>query len=150
MFRSPTQHEAISVATASTLTQCMSNTKLVTAKDLKDALRQDLDRGVGPQCGRSAAEPRHTKFSSPPSALMLRYAQRYTRMPRVTVILTDEQYAQVRSKAGLIPLSAWFRDLGLNAGLTVEDLRRELHEVPPGALKDVPPKKHGKHFMDTW
>ena len=123
--------------------------KTVTAKDLKDALRRDLDPGVGPQA--VALQRGQGSFSLTHShAQVLRYAQRYTRMPRVTVILTDEQYAQVRSKAGLIPLSAWFRDLGLNAGLTVEDLRRELHEVPPGALKDVPPKKHGKHFMDTW
>ena len=30
-------------------------------------------------------------------------------MKRVTVILSDEEYVQVRREAGLIPLSAWFR-----------------------------------------
>jgi hypothetical protein len=35
---------------------------------------------------------------------------------RVTVLLSDEEYTQVRSMAGLVPLSAWFRGLALNVG----------------------------------
>jgi hypothetical protein len=38
------------------------------------------------------------------------------RMPRVTVILTDEEYTQVKREAGLIPLSAWFRSKTIGAG----------------------------------
>lgn len=32
---------------------------------------------------------------------------------RVTVILTDEEYGEVKKRAGLIPLSAWFRSVAL-------------------------------------
>jgi hypothetical protein len=32
---------------------------------------------------------------------------------RVTVILTDAEYAEVKRRAGLIPLSAWFRNMAL-------------------------------------
>jgi hypothetical protein len=34
-------------------------------------------------------------------------------MKRVTVILSDDEYTQVRTKAGAVPLSRWFRDLAL-------------------------------------
>lgn len=30
---------------------------------------------------------------------------------RVTVILSDEEYAEAKRRAGLIPLSAWFRSM---------------------------------------
>jgi hypothetical protein len=36
-------------------------------------------------------------------------------MPRVTVILNEQEYAHVKSKAGLIPLSSWFRALALSS-----------------------------------
>lgn len=49
-------------------------------------------------------------------------------MPRVTVILTDAQYWDVRRKAGLIPLSAWFRDKGLEG---VPNLIEEFPELIP-------------------
>lgn len=35
-------------------------------------------------------------------------------MPRVTVILTDAQYAKFKEKAGDVPLSRWFRTLASN------------------------------------
>ena len=32
---------------------------------------------------------------------------------RITVIVTDEEYAEIRRKAGLVPLSAWIRSMVL-------------------------------------
>ena len=34
---------------------------------------------------------------------------------RVTVLLEDDEYAQVRKSAGLIPLSRWFKSLALQS-----------------------------------
>ena len=35
---------------------------------------------------------------------------------RVTVIMSEQEYALVKSKAGLIPLSRWIKDVVLNYG----------------------------------
>lgn len=34
---------------------------------------------------------------------------------RITVLLSEEEYAQVRNSAGLVPLSRWFKNLALGA-----------------------------------
>ena len=37
-------------------------------------------------------------------------------MAKVVVVLSDDELEAVRAKAGLVPLSAWFRALALGAG----------------------------------
>src|SRR5216683_253228 len=36
---------------------------------------------------------------------------------RVTVLLSNEEYAEVRMRAGLVPLSRWFKNLALGEGM---------------------------------
>ena len=45
---------------------------------------------------------------------------------RITVILNDDEYAEVRRRANLVPLSAWFRNLALGDRSVLE--RGELSE----------------------
>jgi hypothetical protein len=54
---------------------------------------------------------------------------------RVTVILSDEEYAHVRKCAGLVPLSRWFKSLAIPVEpLTVEKIRGHLKKVREVAL----------------
>ena len=52
---------------------------------------------------------------------------------RVSVLLTDEEYGIIKGKAGQVPLSRWFRDLGLGTrdarGSRVPSVRK-VAEVP--------------------
>ena len=85
---------------------------------------------VAPGVGRIPAarllSPSKTTLSlSQPALTPMRIpANKYGHMPRVTVILTAEEYTQVRSKAGLVPLSAWFRSLALNGSKAHKDVPR--------------------------
>lgn len=81
-------------------------------------------------------------------------------MNRVVVLLKDEELADVKKRAGLIPLSAWFRDLAMGgeprrAGVATGEIairaRTESSSDSSGEIP-LPPKskKRGKHFTDTW
>jgi hypothetical protein len=48
---------------------------------------------------------------------------------RVTVLLTEEEYAQVRISAQNVPLSRWFKSLALNAKETNAEVDR-IPDVP--------------------
>ena len=96
-------------------------------------------------------------------------------MNRVVVLLKDEELAEVKNRAGLIPLSAWFRDLALGGEprkaviitATADAANAADNEHKRGSLKEPvsgtqqnaspematppkPSKKRGKHFTDTW
>lgn len=63
---------------------------------------------------------------------MLTNVKAYTMAKRVSVLLSEQEYTQVRSKAGLVPLSRWFKSLALGKeevaaieGKQAEDHRAE-------------------------
>ena len=58
-------------------------------------------------------------------------------MPRVTVILSDEEYAHAKKKAGLIPLSAWFRALAQSTPLMAFE-SKHLNDPSFGRARKVP------------
>lgn len=45
---------------------------------------------------------------------------------RITVLLSEEEYTQVRSNAGLVPLSRWFKSLALG----VKESRAKTNPIP--------------------
>ena len=79
--------------------------------------------GVGRIPAARLLSPSRTLLS--PALTPLRIpASKYGHMRRVTVILTADEYTQVRTKAGLVPLSAWFRSLALNGSTAHKDVPR--------------------------
>jgi hypothetical protein len=73
-------------------------------------------------------------------------------MPRITLIVTDEQLHTLKHKAGLIPLSRWIRSVilasagGQPTASNMRDAEDGVARVPAVA----PPKAKGRHFTDTW
>ena len=56
---------------------------------------------------------------------------------RVQVILTDAEYKYVKQRAGLVPLSAWFRNMAIGSALTVAQIREARDELRKVAMTDV-------------
>ena len=66
-----------------------------------------------------------------------------THMPKkVAVILSEQEYAQVRTKSGAVPLSRWFRDLGLAA--VKEAIPQYADFRGTGALRNTCPHRKAK------
>ena len=75
-------------------------------------------------------------------------------MPRITLILTDEELSTLKHKAGLVPLSRWIRNLALTEGGESRRADSGLRgEMAHSAEMPTPPKPIGKpkkHYTDTW
>lgn len=55
---------------------------------------------------------------------------------RITVVCSDEEYREIKKRAGLVPLSTWLKSLALN-GIQVAELRERQEQ----ALSNFAPKK---------
>jgi hypothetical protein len=58
---------------------------------------------------------------------------------RVTVILSDDEYAEVRTKAGEVPLSRWFRNLAIYPKTITVHKPQPMKREPKEANTEVPP-----------
>jgi hypothetical protein len=68
---------------------------------------------------------------------------------KVAVILTGEELAEVKRRAGLVPLSAWFRSLALSGGnLEVPKVNNLARDMPDAPSRPAPQREltcpHGK------
>lgn len=73
---------------------------------------------------------------------------------RVVVLLTDGELEDVRRRAGLVPLSAWFRSLAFPVGVSVRiasegRVQRVMGEEAPRHL-DAVSENRGKATVETW
>ena len=70
-------------------------------------------------------------------------------MKRVTVILSEKEYREVRTSAGLVPLSRWFKNLAIGGaepsragtGDSIGHPRPDLGETPRAEMPTAPTKK---------
>ena len=65
---------------------------------------------------------------------------------RITVICNDEEYAEIKRRAGLVPLSTWLKSVALlGVGVDVEAVRR-IEKVVSGS--DDRARRTGGHPVD--
>jgi hypothetical protein len=75
---------------------------------------------------------------------------------RVQVVLSEEEYAEVQARAGLVPLSAWFRALALGAkkpsraAAERPEIEYGSDELPSGGSVAVPLIERQRRPVETW